>query len=82
MVYNRPDEDNSDYRTLADLINDLMERPGELFMRDRGCEALVYVPGLDEILLISCKHVLGSREVCEESLHRKLKLIMEERGIR
>jgi hypothetical protein len=78
MAYNRPGDESADYRTLADLIGDLIDKPGEFFMRDRGCEALIYVEELDEILLISCANVNGSREMREEALRRKLKSILEE----
>jgi len=77
MAYNR-DGEETDYRTLADLIEDLMEHPGELFLLDRGCEALVYIAEREEILLISCRSVLGSREVREETLRQKLNRILEE----
>jgi|tagenome__1003787_1003787.scaffolds.fasta_scaffold20926235_8 hypothetical protein len=76
MPFQNPDDRTQEYRTLEDLITELIARPGTLFMRDRGCEALVYVPEFDEILLIECKNVLGSSEVCEEALRIKLRRIV------
>lgn len=78
MAYDRPGEEGSQYRTLAHLIDEIVGRPGEFFLLDRGCEALVYVEELDQILLVSCPGVIGSREVSLENLRQKLKQIVKE----
>lgn len=78
MPYDRPGEEGSEYKTLAHLIDEVVGRPGELFMLARGCEALVYVEELDQILLVSCQGVIGSREVREENLRQKVRQIVEE----
>ena len=76
MPFHNPDDSTPPYRTLEDLIADLVTHPGTLFMRDRGCEALVYVLELDEIIYLECKNVLGSSEVCEAALRDKLKALV------
>lgn len=80
-MYARKGAWNVEYRTLNDLVADLVAFPGELFIRDRGCEALVYVPELNEILLVDC-HTNGdfqrSAEQCERSIKKKLEQIKAE----
>lgn len=78
MAYDRPGEEGSEYKTLEHMIDDMVGRPGELFLLDRGCEALVYVAELDQILLVSCLGATGSREVREENLRQKVRQIVEE----
>jgi acetyl-CoA carboxylase beta subunit len=73
VPYIDPEDGDTFYRTLEDLILDLIEKPDQLFLRDSGCEALVYVEEIDQILLIECQdHKDASAEVRREVLQDKL----------
>lgn len=69
--------DDTIHRTLEDLVIDLIANPDQLFIRDTGCEALVYVTEFDQILLLECTGTFGSAEVCREALKDKLRRIKE-----
>jgi len=73
--------DYADYQKLEDFITDLVMNPGQLFIRDRGCEALVYVQEFDQILLLEDKRFVGSAEQCEEHLKRMLQEVKEAHGL-
>lgn len=73
MPYANPEDGNTHYRTLDDLVLQLLEQPNQLFLRDNGYEALVYVEELDQILLIDCSaQKEASEEVRMSALHDKL----------
>jgi hypothetical protein len=76
LPYIDPDDPSTHYRTLDDLILDLVDKPDQLFLRDNGCEALVYVEELDQILLLDCHELQNcSDEVCHQALRNKLAAI-------
>ena len=81
MYYKQQGGDFVDYRRLDDFVMDLVMNPDELFIRDRGCEALVYVQEFDSIWLIEDKQFIGSQEACEEHLKRMLQQLKEDHGL-